>query len=416
MMTREQLDQLVDSLIEPAVSFLQKMVRVPSENPPGRYGDIAALIAEVFQKWGFDTQVVEASPFLVEEEALENHKLNVLGRMKGREPGPTLILCGHLDTVPAGAASAWQYPPFSGARVEEKIFGRGAVDCKGRIAAYAAAAKGLREAGLLQKGELIVAATCDEETGGHLGVGYLLEEGILQGDLAIVEGYGDRIARAASGLIWCDLVIKGKPVHAAYKERGINAIEQARYVLEVLEDFSRELAKEPSQIPGIRHTSLNVGTINGGTSPNIVAEDCVLSLDLRVMPGHSLEAIYRRLEEKLLPLQVKGLVLELIPHREVWTEPTLSPENSPVLQSLLHASAKIKGQSLPVVGVPIQSDARYFLAKGIPAVNYGPGRPENGVHGINEHLEINDLVESIKILILAAGDLLGPGGFADAFR
>ena len=124
-------------------------------------------------------------------------------------------------------------------------------------------------------------------------------------------------------MIWCDLVIKGKPVHAAYKERGINAIEQARYVLEVLEDFSRELAKEPSQIPGIRHTSLNVGTINGGTSPNIVAEDCVLSLDLRVMPGHSLEAIYRRLEEKLLPS--KKAVLELIPHREVWTEPTLSP-------------------------------------------------------------------------------------------
>lgn len=415
MVAREQMDQLVDSLKEPAVSFLQKMVQVPSENPPGHYREIAELIAGEFQEWGLEAQMVEAPILLVEEEGLEGPRLNVLGRMKAEEPGPVLIFCGHLDTVPAGTVSRWQYPPFSGARVQEKVFGRGAVDCKGRIAAYVAAAKALREAGLLQKGELIVAATCDEETGGRLGAGYLLQEGILQGDLAIVEGYGDRIARAASGLIWCDLFIKGKPVHAAYKERGVNAIEQARYVLEALEEFSQELAGEPSRIPGIRHTSLNVGTIIGGTSPNIVAGNCVLSLDLRVMPEHSLESIYRRLEEKVKPLREKGIDLELVPQREIWTEPTLAPEDSPVLQSLLQASDRIRGKSLPVVGVPIQSDARHFLAKGISTVNFGPGRPENGVHGTNEHLEISDLMESIKILVLAAGDLLGPGGCLDAF-
>ena len=127
------------------------------------------------------------------------------------------------------------------------------------------------------------------------------------------------------------------------------------------------------------------------------------------MPEHSLESIYQRLEEKVKLLREKGIDLELVPQREIWTEPTLAPEDSPVLQSLLQASYRIRGKSLPVVGVPIQSDARHFLAKGISTVNFGPGRPENGVHGTNEHLEISDLMESIKILVLAAGDLLGPG-------
>ena len=127
------------------------------------------------------------------------------------------------------------------------------MDCKGRIAAYVAAAKALREAGLLQKGELIVAATCDEETGGRLGAGYLLQEGILQGDLAIVEGYGDRIARAASGLIWCDLFIKGQPVHAAYKERGVNAIEQASMCWRLWRSFPRNWRES---LPGYRASGI----------------------------------------------------------------------------------------------------------------------------------------------------------------
>lgn len=407
-MTQPSLERIVSDLEPELVSFLQEMVRIPSENPPGRYREIAEYVAAKAAAWGLETEIVAVPADLVAANGLEGERLNVIARLRGEAPGATLIYNGHLDTVPAGDAAAWSHGPFSGDVEDGRIWGRGAVDSKGRLASYIVAAVALKRAGTPLRGDLVVAATCDEETGGELGAGYVVKNGHVRGDMAVVEGYSDQIIRAMAGCFNMEIITRGRSAHAGWKWKGLNAIVKMARVIDALEELGKELEAERSSVPGIRYTTMNIGTISGGTKVNVVPDYCRITVDFRVMPEHGLDEIKERVERRLRALAETDpeLVYEIRDFPGIRTEPTITRPDAAIVQALAAAVRRVRGVDLPVVGVSGQSDARWFMAAGIEAVNYGPGTADNRVHAIDEFIDIDDLRVTTVILAELAREIL----------
>lgn len=406
---KEKIIPTVDLLQEEIITLLQKMIQIPSVNPPGDYQEISDYLEGKLVQYGFKVEVMDVPEKVVKEKNLTKPRKNILATLKGNGTGPTLILNAHLDTVPADDATKWSHSPFSGTLEEEKIYGRGATDSKGRIAAYIGAALALKQAGIPLKGDIIIAATCDEETGGELGAGYLASNGLLKGDFALVEGYSQEIIRAMAGMTKLRIISKGKPAHAGFKWKGINAIEKMAKVICGLENLQRELQNEPSAISGMKYTTINVGVISGGTKSNVVPGSCEVESDIRIIPEHTIESILSRIEQVIEQLQQMDPEMDIVFKKAAGpeAEPTITEDNHPLIQALQKASIEMNGKELPVIGVMGQSDSRWFIQNGIPAINYGPGTPSNRIHGYDECMEVEDLINTIKVISLFCMNVVG---------
>ncbi|MBY0123565.1 M20 family metallopeptidase [Bacillus sp. S/N-304-OC-R1] len=384
------------------VSLLSQMIQIPSVNPPGDYEEICEFLYRKLTSYGLDVSVLPVPEEIVEQKGLQTKRKNIIATLKGIGSGPSLILNAHLDTVPEDDHNKWTFPPFSGMIHDGKIFGRGATDSKGRLAAYIGAALVLKRAGIPLYGDIIIAATCDEETGGELGAGYLTSNGLLKGDFALVEGYSQEIIHAMAGMT--QLVIKsiGTPAHSGFKWNGINAIEKMAKVINGLEKLQAELMNEPSMINGMKYTTINVGIISGGTKSNVVPGGCEIEVDLRIIPEHSIDSIVERIENMISSLKEDDQDMNIILQKkgEAETTPTIVERNHPLIEALQEASKEINDVELPVTGVMGQSDSRWFIQNGIPAINYGPGTQANRVHGFDEFMEISNLLNTVKVISL----------------
>ena len=387
-----------------AVKSLVDLVRIPSENPPGECRAVGEAYAALLGELGYEVEVIPVPETMVRAEGLEGDRVNVIGRMRGSRPGRTLILNGHLDTVPAGDPDLWTDPPFAGVVSGGRVWGRGSSDSKGRMVAYAMSGVLLKSLGDFA-GELIVTATADAEIGGRLGAGFLVEQVGLRADAAIVEGYNESVVRAASGLLWLEITTRGLASHGSIPHRGKNAIGMATRLVAALEDLATELQSEPSGIPGIPHTTVNVGTISGGTKTNVVPDTCSVTVDFRVMPEADNDALLRRVRSLLADLAAKDPDFDA-DIRVIRNVPSHScPPDAPIITSLQRASMAARGKRLEVMGEPGGTDARWFNPVGVNAVNYGPGHLEEGrFHGVDENMEIWRLTEALAVLALAASD------------
>ncbi|MFT4414363.1 M20 family metallopeptidase [Fredinandcohnia humi] len=397
-----QIELSCKELEEEIVSLLSQMIQIPSCNPPGEYEEICTFLKNKLANYGFDVSIIEVPMELVKQQGLSTPRKNVIATLKGNGTGPSLILNAHLDTVPEDNHAKWNFPPFSGAIHDGKVYGRGATDSKGRLAAYIGAALVLKQANIPLAGDIIVAATCDEETGGELGAGYVMSNGLVKGDFALVEGYSQEIIHAMAGMTQLKITSIGKPAHSGFKWNGVNAIEKMAKVIHGLEQLQLELMNEPSKINGMRYTTINVGVISGGTKSNVVPGDCEIEVDLRIIPEHSIEFIVARIESMINKLQETDpeMNIQLTKKGEAETVPTITDPEHPLIYALQQASKEINDVELPVIGVMGQSDARWFIQHGIPAINYGPGTPENRLHGFDEFMEIDDLLNTVKVLSL----------------
>lgn len=402
------IEATIESMREEIVTFLQRLIQIPSENPPGVYSEICLFLEEELTRLGFEVEVVNVPEERVKEEGLTFPRKNVIAILRGTGEGRGLVFNAHLDTVPAGDHSKWTFPPFSGTIHDGRIYGRGATDSKGRLAAYIMAAVALKRSGIPFKGNITIAATCDEETGGVLGAGYVNEQGLVQGDMVIVEGYSNQIVRAMAGVLQLRIVSQGVPAHAAFKWKGVNAVEKMAKVIQGLSGLQKELEQEPSAIPGMRHTSVNVGVIQGGTKVNVVPGSCEIEVDYRIIPEHTLDQIYQRVEAMVGALKSEDpdmdIRIERIPFFQ--TEPTVTEENSPLITELQAAIKEVTGEVLPIVGMLGQSDTRWFTKHGIPGINFGPGTNDNHLHGYDEFMGMEDLIQTTKILTVLARNII----------
>jgi succinyl-diaminopimelate desuccinylase len=408
-MNNHELHALLNEMCDEIIQLLKRLIQIPSENPPGNYDEICDFLCAALVDYGFHVQVIEVPQELVEQKGLKGSRKNILATLHGESEGKTIILNSHLDTVPVGDHEKWTYAPFSGEIVGNRIYGRGSTDSKGRLVSYIMAALALKRSGVPFSGKIIIAATCDEETGGELGAKYLTENNLLSGDMAIVEGYSNMIVRACAGMMNIKVISYGKSAHSGYKWQGINAIENMATIILELQKLQKELQNETSQVSGMNYTTLNIGLIQGGNKINVVPDYCEIDIDVRIIPEHTLDDIENRLRSTILNAESKneGMKIEVYRLQTNETEPTIVDENSPLIHALQQASESVNGTKLPVVGVLGQSDARYFIKHGIPSINYGPGTNQNNLHGIDEYMDLNDLINSTKVIALFLHNVLG---------
>ncbi|HVB09915.1 MAG TPA: ArgE/DapE family deacylase [Bacillota bacterium] len=392
-----------------AVTFLQAMVRTPSVNPPGEYEAISQVVDAEFRRVGLDSQRLKVPDARVDVAGLQTPRWNVLGFLRGGSARPTVVLNPHLDTVPV--SGEWSSPPFAAEIREGRVIGRGASDSKGRIACYTYALAALARAGVRLRGQAVVAATADEETGGHLGPGYLLESGLLPADYAIVEGGTYSVWIANNGVLHLEVTLQGTPAHASRPERGHDAIAAMGRVLAAIERYRVALQSTTSRIPGLRHPTVVVGTIAGGVKTNVVPDRCTITIDRRVLPDENFAAVEAELIGTLAEAarELPGISFETrVVLRAEPYGPT--PEDSPVVQALRRRAREVLGEDIPAVGSSGFGDARFFWLRGIPTANYGPGPREGGnsnAHAGDENMGIEDLGKAIEVLALAVADLAG---------
>jgi len=200
-----------------------ELIRIPSENPPGDMHEIATIIYDYLKKIGLATERLESNPGM----------LNVIGKLEAGD-GPTLVLNGHMDVVPAGELDRWSWDPFGGQLQNGYILGRGASDMKGGLAALLVALSKITSIPDL-KGNILFMAVPDEETGGNFGTRFLLEKGYIGDASLIAEPSGQNPTIGQKGNLWINAIARGVSAHGSLSPLvGENAIRKMNAVIETI--------------------------------------------------------------------------------------------------------------------------------------------------------------------------------------
>lgn len=388
----EQFAGLLDR--DRLIGRLQKLVQTASENPPGDEAAAAALTAQMCDEAGLEVSLHEAAP----------NRPNVVART-GSGEGRTVCYCSHIDVVPAGDPTLWDGDPFDGAIAGGRMHGRGTADAKGPVAAALEAAEILRAAGAPLAGTLELALVSDEETMGFKGAGYLVSEGILAPDLAIVgEPTSLRVVRAQRGACWLRVTTKGVAGHGSAPERGVNAIQHMSEIVlrleETLPDISHEVLGGPS---------ISVGTITGGAKVNIIPASCVIEVDRRSIPQESKDDVLNsvlaaiELAKERYPNLVAGVEVPF------FADSFEVPEDSPVVTSVAASVADVTGAPAELIGFRGASDARFLFESGADVVLCGPG-DIRVAHTAHESLDLAELERCALVYAHSFARLLAPNG------
>lgn len=372
------------------VALCSRLVQIRSVNPPGGERAIAEFVAGVLAAGGIGAELISHGPA----------RASVLARIKGRGEAPNLLYSAHLDTVPVGAdAGVWLHDPFGGAVADGKVWGRGAADMKGGLAAMIGAALALVEAGVSLPGDLLLAFTAGEEVD-SLGAYAVAERPDLGpvGAIIVSEPSSNELFIAEKGALWVELTTYGQTAHGSMPDLGRNAVMMMVALLSELDRLPVACAEHP--LLGIFTRSIN--TISGGVKTNVVPDSCVATVDMRTVPGQDHAALLRQIEAL-----IAGLAARLPGFRagmKVLNDniPLTTPPDHPAVGRMADVIEAATGRRPIPAGVRYFSDAvAYVPAFAAPMLICGPG-PAELAHQPNEYVTIAKLVESARILALAA--------------
>jgi len=386
---REALD--ADALVELAC----RLVRLPSHPGVERQEEaVARALATWLGERGVESRLVEVTP----------GRPNLFATLRGPEPGPHLMLCGHTDTVPLNAGDPGV--SFRGEVEAGRLVGRGAADMKGAIAAMASALVALRASGSLRRGAVTLAAIVDEEME-SLGAEHLVRSGERADAAVIGEPTGNRIAIGHRGLEWLEIELRGRAAHGGRPEEGVSAVVGAARFVEACE---RELPPRfaARAHPVIGPPTFNVGTIRGGDQPSTVAAHCLLQADRRSVPGETWADIVAELRELLAGVEagLPGLTSEVrrmpggmatLEHRALVT-----PADHPLVRAAAAAREACSGGAGELTVFPAWSDAALLASfAGIPGIVLGPG-DLSVAHSPRESVAVAELVEAGQLYAATA--------------
>jgi succinyl-diaminopimelate desuccinylase len=380
---------------EETIAFLQALVRVPSVNPPGDVRAAIRLCEEKLAGAGFATRVVGAAP----------EQPNLVATLRGAGDGPRLAFNAHVDVVPIGEESAWRHPPFGGERVDGRVYGRGAGDDKASVTAQVMAGVALARAGLPLRGALLVTTVADEETGGRLGAGYIVEGGHVEADCVIVgEQTLNRICVGERGGVGVGVVVYGATGHAAAPWEGVNAVEgMARVVTALREELWPALAARTH--PFLPPSTATISTIEGGVKTNVIPDRCAIHLDRRVLPSEEPEEVVaeiRRVAERAVA-GVPGLRVEVALKA---SRPAFESDPASPVACALQEATRFLGNEPVLTGFFAASDGKHFAPRGWPTMIVGPGDPATA-HTPDEWVGEEEVLEATRLYALAALALLG---------
>ncbi len=400
------LDAWIDAHFDEQVRFLQELVRVPTDTPPGNNAPHAQRTAQLLKAFGFEAEQHAVAASEVHSAGLESITNLVVRRKYGA--GRTIGLNAHGDVVPPG--EGWNHDPYGGEVIDGRLYGRAAAVSKCDFATFTFATRAIESLQAQLKGSVELYFTYDEEFGGELGPGWLLKHGLAKPDLLIAAGFSYQVITGHNGCLQMEVTVHGRQGHAAVPDTGVDALQAATLILNALYQQNTLYKQVKSQVKGITHPYLNVGLIQGGSNTNVVPGKVVLKLDRRMIPEENpaeVEATLRRVMAEAVA-QSKGITIEV---KRILLANALKPlpGNQPLVQALSQHASAVFGEVIEASGTPLYTDARLFCEQGIPAVLYGCGPRtvlESNAKRADEHIELQDLRRATKVVARALADLL----------
>ncbi|AIB13390.1 succinyl-diaminopimelate desuccinylase (plasmid) [Azospirillum argentinense] len=418
---RESLFRRIAERRDELVALTRDLIRIPTVNPPGDvYTDCAEFLGRRLAGRGFAVEYVRADGAPGDSDRYP--RTNVIARIEGREPGPCVHFNGHIDVVPAG--QGWTVDPFEGVVKDGRVYGRGACDMKGGIAASIIAVEAILEAGIPFPGALEISGTVDEESGGYGGVGHLAKLGYFSrprvDHVIIPEPLNvDRVCIGHRGVWWAEIETKGRVAHGSMPFLGNCAVRHMGAVLHRIEtELIPRLAAKRTAMPvvpeGARQSTLNINAIHGGQPEDhgglpspMVPDRCRMVIDRRYLIEEDPEEVRAEIVGILEGLRRErpGFDYEL---REVLAFlPTLTDADAPVVRAVGAAIETVLGRPAAQVVSPGTYDQKHIARVGHlkDCIAYGPGILDLA-HQPDEYVDIDDMVHSAQVMAMAALSLL----------
>lgn len=418
----DRLCRSIEDRREELVDLTRDLIRFPTVNPPGEaYRPCAEFIGQRLAKRGFTIEYVRAEG--TPGDSARWPRVNVIARRENGPRGPCVHFNGHIDVVQAGAG--WTVEPFAGLVRDARLFGRGACDMKGGLAAAIVAVEALIDSAAPLPGALEISGTVDEESGGYGGVHYLAERGYFSAPrvdhVIIPEPLNvDRVCIGHRGVWWAEIETHGRIAHGSMPFHGDCAVRHMNAVLDRFEaELYPKLAARRTDMPvvpsGARHPTLNINSIHGGLaelgegalpSP-CVPDSCRMVFDRRWLIEESLDAVKAEVRELLERLveERSGFSYSMRDIFEV--RPTLADRDGPVASAAAAAIRRILGRAPEFICSPGTYDQKHIdrVGKLRDCIAYGPGILDIA-HQPDEYVRVEDLLASAQVMALAAGSLL----------
>ena len=403
----QQLDAWIDAHFDDEVRFLQALVQVPTDTPPGNNAPHAERTAALLAAMGYTADQYPVPAADVQAYGMQSIT-NLVVRRRYGAGGPVIGLNAHGDVVPPG--EGWIHDPYGAEVVDGKLYGRASAVSKSDFASYTFALRALESLGAPLKGGVDLLFTYDEEFGGELGPGWLLQKGLTKPDYLLAAGFSYQVVTAHNGCLQMAVTVHGKMAHAAIPDTGVDALQGAVAILNALYAQNARYKAITSQVAGITHPYLNVGRIEGGTNTNVVPGKVVFKLDRRMIPEENpagVEADVRRVIAEAAA-GLPGITVEI---QRLLLADSLkaNPANAPLVQALQTHGEAVFGEPIPTSGTPLYTDVRLFGAHGIPAAIYGAGPRtvlESNAKRADEHIVLEDLRRATKVVARTLLDLL----------
>jgi acetylornithine deacetylase/succinyl-diaminopimelate desuccinylase family protein len=402
----EQLDAWIDAHFDEQVAFLQELIRVPTDTPPGNNTPHAERAAELLADMGLSAEKYAVPEAEVHAAGLQSITNLLVTRTYG--PGKTVLLNAHGDVVPPG--EGWTKNPYGGEIEDGKIYGRAAAVSKCDFSTYAFAVRALEAVAKPAAGSVQLLFTYDEEFGGEVGPGWLLQKKIIHPDLMIAAGFSYQVITAHNGCLQMEVTVHGKMAHAAIPDSGVDALQAAVKILNALYAQNTLYKQITSNVQGITHPYLNVGMIEGGTNTNVIPGRVTFKLDRRMIPEENpavVEATLRDIIARTVAEQ-PGVTVEV---KRMLLANAMKPlaGNQPLVDAIQKHGKTVFGEEIPALGTPLYTDVRLFCEAGIPGVIYGAGPRtvlESNAKRADENLALEDLRRATKVIARALSDLL----------
>ena len=406
MNDHQRLDAWIDAHFDEEVRFLQELVRVPTDTPPGNNAPHAERTAELLASFGLAAEKHPVPEAQVKARGLGSITNLVVRRRYGA--GPTVALNAHGDVVAPG--EGWKHDPYGGEIEDGRIYGRAAAVSKSDFASYTFAVRALESLQAPLRGSVELHFTYDEEVGGELGPRWLLANGITKPDLPIAAGFSYEVVTAHNGCLQLEVTVNGRMAHAAIPETGVDALQAAVRILNALYALNTQYRQVRSGVRGINHPYLNVGRIEGGTNTNVVPGKVAFRLDRRMIPEENPQEVEAAVRQAIADAaaQSPGATVEI--KRLLLANPLQpTPGQQPLVEALQRHAQALFGTEIPAMGTPLYTDARLYGEAGIPGVIYGAGPRtvlESNAKRADEHLLLEDLRRATKVVARTLLDLL----------